>query len=327
MQFGSSPFPFLASTFPVFEPASPQARAIHELFIQVLVISAVIFTIVAGLIVIALIRGRKLSCQTPEQNFGSHKAEIAWMVGPVIVLFWIAAISAKLILTLNAVPRAHPDREMQADAELTVTGHQWWWEVQYADSGVVGANEVHLPAGRKVRVLLRSDDVIHCFWVPRLARKMDCIPGRDNYIWLEADEPGVYQGRCAEYCGTQHAWMNFKVYVHTPADFERWLAGHKVEPPSPSGSLAEAGKDLFMTATCVNCHTIEGTPAKAMIGPDLTHLAGRQELGGGVIENTPDNLATWLKNPQALKPGCKMPNFKLDDQQIQQLVSYLETLK
>jgi len=327
MQFGSSPISVVASTFPVFQPASPQARAIHDLFIEVLVISGVIFAIVAGLIVIALVRGRKLAAQLPKQEFGSHKAEIAWMVGPVIVVLWIAAITAKLILTLNAFPKAHPDREMQADAQLLVTGHQWWWEVQYAESGVIAANEVHIPAGKKIRVLLRSDDVIHCFWVPRLARKMDCVPGRDNYIWLQASEPGVYQGRCAEYCGTQHAWMNFKVYVHTPADFDKWVAGHLVVPPPPAGGLAEAGKDLFLTATCVDCHTIQGTPAQAMIGPDLTHLAARHELGGGVIKNTPEDLKTWLRNPQALKPGCKMPNFKLDDQQLQQLVAYLETLR
>ena len=167
--------------------------------------------------------------------------------------------------------------------------------------------------------------MIHCFWVPQLARKMDAIPGRDNYVWLEADRPGTYQGRCAEFCGTQHAWMNFKVYAHDADQYERWLAGARVVPPKATGADAVAGEQIFFSQTCVNCHTIEGTAATATIGPNLTHLAERKELGGGVLENTPGNLRRWLKNPQAIKPGCKMPNFNLSDEQVQQLVAFLES--
>lgn len=314
----------MTSAVPVFDPASPQAQAIHDLFVQVLIISAGIFMIVAGLICFALWRFRSQEA-LPEQDFGSEKKEIAWIVGPAIIVLWIAAISAKLVLTLNAVPRAHPDGN--GDADLVVTGHQWWWEVQYPSSGIVAANEVHIPIGKKLRVKLQSDDVIHCFWVPRLARKMDAIPGRENYIWLEASEPGVYQGRCAEFCGQQHAWMNFKVYAHSPEDYATWEANHVKTPAAPEASDAVAGKQLFLSLTCEQCHTVAGTPAVARIAPDLTHIASRKELGGGVITNTPENLRLWLHNPQALKPGCKMPNFKLTDDHLDQLVAYLETLQ
>ncbi len=315
----------MESAFPVFEPASPQADAIYHLFVQVLAISGVIFAIVAGLIVVAIYRFRARADEIPEQDFGSERKEMFWMVGPVIILLWLGAITAKLVLTIDAVPKAHPAGT--TDADLVITGHQWWWEIHYVDAGLTGANEVHIPTGTKIRVQLASADVIHCFWVPQLARKMDVIPGRENYIWLEAREAGVYQGRCAEYCGTQHAWMNFLVVAHSPEDYAAWIKGERIEPVAPTEPLAVAGKKLFMTATCVACHAIEGTEAVASIGPDLTNLASRTQIGGGVIANSPENLALWLENPQALKPGCKMPNFKLNQQQIKQLVAYLEQLK
>jgi cytochrome c oxidase subunit 2 len=314
------------SSIPVFQPESPQAQAIYDVFLQVLWISAGIFILVTGLILIALIKGRRRS-ELPEQDFGSHRKEIFWMIGPLLIVLWLTVISAKLILTLNAAPKAHPSREAQADADLLVIGHQWWWEVKYNGSGVTGANEVHIPAGKKIRVRLASADVIHCFWVPQLARKMDVIPGRDNYIWLEADHPGVYQGRCAEFCGTQHAWMNFKVYAHTADDYVDWLASEGLTPDKPTDPKARAGEQFFMEQTCVNCHSIRGTAAVATIGPDLTYVARRQELGGGAIKFSTENLSRWLKNPQAIKPGSKMPNFNLSDQQVAQLVAYLESLK
>jgi cytochrome c oxidase subunit 2 len=313
------------STVPVFDPVSPQAHAIHDLFVQVLLISAGIFMIVAGLICVALWRFRHRE-EIPKQNFGSHRSEIYWLVGPVIIVLWLAAVSANLVLTLNAVPLAHPPDEGH-EADLVVTGHQWWWRIDYPDSGLVGANEIHIPTGKKLRVRLDSKDVIHCFWVAQLARKMDAIPGRENYLWLQADKPGVYQGRCAEYCGTQHAWMNFLVIAHTPEDYEQWRIQHHIQPAAPQESPAVAGKALFMSLTCSQCHNIKGTEAKADFAPDLTYLASRKQIGGGVIENTPENLRRWLLDPQALKPGCKMPDFKLTDEHLDQLVAYLETLK
>jgi cytochrome c oxidase subunit II len=314
-------------SFPVLQPESPQAQAMFDLFLSVLGISAIVFAIVAGLIWRAIVVGRK-RVDLPAQEFGSHRKEIFWMVGPVIIVLWIVAISAKLILAMNAIPRVHPPEDMPADEELHVTGHQWWWEIHYADTDIVAANEIHIPIGKKIRVKLTSADVIHCFWVPQLARKIDVIPGHENYIWLEANTPGVYQGRCAEFCGNQHAWMNFQVFALDEADHAKWLAGAGTSAAKPKAADADAaaGEKIFFTQMCVNCHTIKGTAATASIGPDLTHIASRDLLGGGVIKNTPDNLRLWLHNPQAIKPGCKMPDFKLSEEQVRQVAAYLESI-
>jgi len=319
----------MESTFPVFDPASPQAESIRDLFVQVLIISAGIFAIVSGLICVALYRFR-VTENLPVQDFGSHRREIAWMAGPVIIVIWIAVISIKLILTLNALPTQYAkgaSSNGDDGIDIIVTGHQWWWEVEYTDSGIVSANEIHIPTGKKLRVALRSADVIHCFWVAQLTRKMDAIPGHENFVWLEADKPGTYQGRCAEYCGTQHAWMNFLVIAHEPDDFVAWQQREKQTPAAPNEKLAADGAALFMKLTCSQCHAVDGTEAKEDFAPDLTHLASRAQVGAGVLENTPENLRTWLANPQAVKPGCKMPNFKLKDEQLDQLVAYLETLR
>ncbi|MEM8678351.1 MAG: cytochrome c oxidase subunit II [Planctomycetota bacterium] len=319
----------MSTEFPVFDPVSPEAEAIRDLFVQVLLISAGIFLIVAGLICVALLRFRARE-ELPPQDFGSARKEISWMVGPVIIVLWLAAISVKLMLTVNAVPAMYAAPEASTDGQqvdLVVTGHQWWWEIEYPGDGIVSANEVHIPVGKKLRVRLTSADVIHCFWVAQLARKMDAIPGHENYIWLQADRPGVYQGRCAEYCGTQHAWMNFEVIAHDPADYQKWRDAAKQTPSKPEASLAQQGEALFMKLTCSQCHAIAGTGAAGAYAPDLTDLASRRTLGAGVLVNNRENLRTWLKDPQAVKPGCKMPDFKLSDAHLDQLVAYLETLK
>ena len=319
----------MRSTFPVFDPASPQAESIRDLFVDVLFVSAGIFVIVAGLIVVALYRYRSHE-RIPSQDFGSHKRELAWMVGPVIIVLWIGAISAKLILTLNALPTHYAqagETTSENQVDVIVTGHQWWWEVEYVGTGIRSANEIHIPTGKRLRVELRSDDVIHCFWVAQLTRKMDAIPGMSNYVWLEANAPGVYQGRCAEYCGTQHAWMNFLVIAHPQEEFEAWVDRESGSVEAPTEELAVAGQELFMKLTCSQCHAISGTIAKEDFAPDLTHFASRKEIGAGAIANNSKNLRTWLENPQAIKPGCKMPNFKLRDDQLDQLTAYLETLK
>ncbi|TWT35403.1 Cytochrome c oxidase subunit 2 precursor [Posidoniimonas corsicana] len=312
--------------FPVFRPESPQAQAIFDLFWLVMLISAGIFTVVAVLIIVALWRGRS-RVELPTQEFGSARSEMYWMVGPAIVVVWIAAISANLILTVNAVPAIHSPHDASAEPEITVIGHQWWWEVRHHASGIVSANEIYIPVGKRIRVRLQSADVIHSFWVPQLARKMDAIPGRDNFIWLEANNPGGYQGLCSEFCGTQHAWMNFKVYALPPGEYAAWESARLAAPADPAGADATAGQRLFGSLSCVNCHAINGTGAVATIGPDLSHIASRKELAGGALENSPENLARWLADPQAIKPGCKMPNFRLTEPHVRQLVAYLETLE
>ena len=329
------------SIFPLLQPESPEAQAMYDLFILVVLISLGIFVIVTGLIAIALWRGRS-SQGIPEQEFGKTKSEIFWMTGPILILVWIFVISAKLILTMNAVPKVHPT-DGKSDIELNVIGHQWWWEVRYEGTNIIAANEIHLPVGKKVRVKIDSADVIHSFWVPQLARKMDAIPGHPNYIWLEANTEGVYDGRCAEYCGTQHTWMKFKVFVKSPEEYAKWMSAAEerfkqtdsvksvglTESNTPtvnrSNQLAEKGKQIFLDQGCINCHSIAGI-STPNIGPDLTLISKRSLIGAGVLTNSRENLARWLKDPQTYKPGCKMPDFNLTDDEVNQLVTFLESL-
>ena len=313
------------SVMPVFDAASPQAAEIQSVFFTVLILCAVIFALVAVLIVIAMFRFRARKGVEPRQDFGSEKAEIAWIIGPTLVVGWLVAITIKLVLTISAMPEAQPDGSEPAD--LVVTGHQWWWEVEHVATGIREANEIYIPVGKKMLVRVRSADVAHSFWVPRLARKIDAIPGIENYVWLEASQPGVYRGWCAEFCGAQHAGMRFRVYALPPDEYEQWQTSRQQVPQDPQEADAQAGKRLFFQMTCANCHAIEGTDAVETIGPDLTHFADRKTIGAGTVDNTPENLVRWLEDPQALKPGCKMPNFHLTPEQIRLYVAYLETLR
>jgi cytochrome c oxidase subunit 2 len=230
-------------------------------------------------------------------------------------------------ITVHAMQRADPDISDDRQPDMVIVGHQWWWEARYTSSNVVAANEIHIPVGKLSLVRLESADVIHDWWVPQLGRKMDAIPGHPNLFWLGADVPGTYLGTCAEYCGAEHAWMRIRVIAQSEADFERW-SEHQLEVPAQrdTGDAAE-GARLFQQLTCADCHTISGTPARADIGPDLTHIAERQTLAAGLLENTPANLEQWLSDPQAVKPGVHMPNFEMNADQVHELTAYLETLR
>jgi cytochrome c oxidase subunit 2 len=305
---------------PVFNPASPEGKAISDLFFAVLVICGVILAIVTGLVAYNLVRSRaRPGASEPRQVFGNRRMEILWTVVPFLVLVWIFALTVQAMRVSDPGAAGPPD--------LTVIGHQWWWEVRYAKSGVITANEIHIPAGERLSVRLESADVIHDFWAPQLGRKMDMVPGWTNHIWLQADRPGTYLGACAEYCGAEHTWMRFLVIAQPPADFAAWAA-HQAQPaPAPATGPEERGRQLFLQMTCVNCHSIQGVSAVTNVAPDLTHLASRRTLGAGVLQNTPADLARWLKNPQAIKPACRMPNLNLTTVQVDDLVSYLRSLQ
>jgi cytochrome c oxidase subunit 2 len=308
------------SFIPVFDPASAQSAAISDLFVLTLAVCGVILAIVSGMVGISLWRFRqKPDSPEPPSYFGNRKLEIIWTVGPTLIVFWLFVLAAR------GMRQADPPADREPD--LTVISHQWWWEAHYAGTTVVTANEIHIPAGTKWLVRLESADVIHDFWVPRLARKMDMVPGNTNHIWLEAPMPGQYAGTCAEYCGAQHAWMRFSVIADSPTVFAAWLRAQENPAAPPATDSARSGRKIFQTMTCVNCHSIRGVSLAATAAPDLTHLAGRQSLGAGVLSNTESNLFRWLKNPQDAKPACLMPNLELTDAQAGQLASYLETLK
>jgi cytochrome c oxidase subunit 2 len=298
----------------MFDSISHQAQAISNLFILTLLIATVILLLVTGLVLYASFRYRSRPGDgEPRQVFGHRNLEIAWTAAPAVLLAVLA------VLTLYTMRLADPAVGASAQPDVVITGHQWWWEVRYPQSGVVTANEIHLPTGQKMLAEIDSADVIHSFWVPQLGRKMDAIPGHPNHLWLEADTSGTYLGTCAEYCGTQHAWMRIRVIVQSPAEFDAWLQ-EQLQAPVISEGEARQGQKIFTQKTCIVCHS-------RGIGPDLTHVGSRETLAAGVLENTPANMARWLKNPQAIKPGSYMPNFNLTDAEVKAITAYLEASK
>jgi cytochrome c oxidase subunit 2 len=209
--------------------------------------------------------------------------------------------------------------------DVTVIGHQWWWELRYPSLGIVSANELHVPVTTPTWLTLLSADVAHSFWVPPLAGKTDLIPNRVNQMWIEPTAPGMYVGQCAEYCGTQHAKMLLRVYVHPRAEFDRW-AKAQVDPIASPESVA-AGKRIFQRIGCVNCHSLAGTNANGRYGPDLTHLMSRATLAAGATPNSPETLRAWIRNPSVIKPGAHMPAMQLSEPEVSELVDYLLTLR
>jgi cytochrome c oxidase subunit 2 len=214
---------------------------------------------------------------------------------------------------------------------LKVTARQWWWEVQYEEGGpsefVTDANEIHLPVGRTVAIDLHSPDVIHSFWVPNLHGKRDMIPGHPTRIFLRADEPGTYWGQCAEFCGYEHAKMRFAVIVEPPDQFKSWLEAQRKPAAPPQSDSERRGQQVFLGTTCIMCHTIQGTPARGTVGPNLTHIASRTRLAAGTLPNTRGHLAGWVADPQRIKPGVRMPMNPLSPEELRTLLDYLESLK
>ena len=255
----------------------------------------------------------------PRQIHGHALLEIAWTIAPALVLLIIAIPTIQVIFRTQGV--AAPPSALT----VTVRGWQWWWEFRYPTLEVVTANELHLPVGRPIVLDLEGPDVIHSFWVPQLGGKRDVVPGRVNRIVLTPDRVGEYWGQCAEFCGASHANMQLRVIVEEPAAFDRWVAGQKAPAPEPTGD-AVAGKELFARHACVGCHTIRGVAAGAL-GPDLTHFGSRALFGAGLWPTTPDNVAAWIKDPPALKPGSRMPNLGLSDADAKALAVYLISLK
>lgn len=301
---------------------SPEAAQINHIFIAFLIVAAIVFLLVLGLSVISAIRFHSSKRpDEPKQIFGNNKLEIFWTTASFIAVAVFFVISVRSMQAINAPA----DKNRKAD--IVVVGHQWWWEMRYRQYGFTTANELHIPENKKLLMRMESADVIHDWWVPSLGRKIDLIPGRSNYQWIQADTAGTYEGTCSEYCGAQHAWMRIRVIAQTEANYEKWVKKHQEIPPVPKDSLAREGAKLFQSKTCSNCHTIRGTAASKRVGPDLTHMQSRETLLSGMFKNTQENLRRWLKNPQKVKEGAHMPNFNLSDHELDALVAYLEELK
>lgn len=311
----------------IFAPLATPGSEERQAALFTIAITTIIFIVVGGLIVFTIWRFRRrpgdASRQEPPQVYGSNQIEAAWTIIPILIVFVLIGVSARVIASVqNASPPAHT-------LKIRLIGHQWWWEVQYPDYGFVTANEIHVPAnldGKTATYLeLTSVDVIHSFWMPELAGKFDLIPNRVNYMWIDPKQPGIYVGNCAEYCGTQHANMLLRVIAETPQDFKTWTQQQQ-QPAADNPQLSQA-KDAFGGLACVNCHVIRGTSAVGKFGPDLTHLMSRHTLAAGALVNDEKSLRDWINDPQDVKPGCFMPSMKLTDQELNQVVSYLQSLR
>jgi cytochrome c oxidase subunit II len=305
--------------------AGPIAAAQAMLGWWLLVVSGVVVLVVTVLVLAGAFRGH--SNETPaveREGTGVRWVVVGGMIVPAIVL---ALTFAFTIATENAT--AAPPKI--AGMTVEIIGHRWWWEVRYPEGGqgqtIITANEIHVPAGVPVRLELSSVDVIHSFWIPRLAGKTDVVPGQRNVAWIQADKPGVYRGACTEYCGLQHSNMAAFVVAESVEQFKQWMRAQRDVVSAPSDSDAARGLAVFQKSSCTACHTIRGTSAVGRIGPDLTHLVSRMTIAGGSLENTRGNLAGWIANPQSIKPGNDMPTAPLRGTELQALVAYLETLK
>ena len=306
----------------IFNPSSPEMEALAGLTYYTIAITVFILGIIVIAMFYIIVRYRKSpgDNEEPYQNFGSLNLEIVWTLIPC------AIVAVLFLLTCNTMKVVDPPTDGR-EPDLIIIGHQWWWEMRYTDSGIITANELHIPVGEYLLARIESIDVIHDFWVPELGRKIDAVPGHPNHMWIVAGEPGVYLGACAEFCGTQHANMRIRVIAQSKEEFEEWEQQELVIPPTPVSGLAGQGAELFQEKACMNCHTIMGTAAAARVGPNLTHLNNRQTIGAGVLTNTPENLKKWLTNPQLYKPGSLMPDMKLSPEEVDAIVAYLEALK
>jgi cytochrome c oxidase subunit II len=306
------------------DPHSSDSHDIAVLWWWMLGVASVIFLGAVAMLLIGWIRRDRpgLPLIGTNEKATTGLVLIFGIAIPAVILIALFAVS-DLWLTQRTAP---PSRSSTA-MTIRVTGHQWFWEVQYPGTSAVTANEIHIPARTPVNVVTKTADVIHSFWVPQLNRKIDMIPGRANRVLLEADQPGVYRGQCAEFCGLEHALMRIKVFAEPRTQFQSWLESMEKPASAPATAEQRRGRQLFLSNACAGCHTISGTPASGNIGPDLTHVASRTTLAGATIPNTPGQLRRWITDPQRIKPGNKMPALDLSRSDFKAVAAYLNHLR
>ena len=307
----------------MLNPSSTQAHDIYALFrsFHIAAFGMLALIIFLSFFISIKYRKKKNDDSIPKQTTGNKTLEI-FMIGiPTLLLIYFFYQS---FITMKAVEPAVAEG---STPDIIITGHQFWWDANYNNTKVVTANEIHLPAGKKILLELRAADVIHSFWVPALGNKMDMIPGKPNFIYLNIDKPGTYAGLCSEFCGAEHAWMRMDIVAQSEADYAKWIAENETDAHPPMGSLATEGSTIFQTSTCANCHRIRGTDALGVIGPDLTHFDSRKKMLGGMMNVDSMNIYTWISGPQKVKPGSKMPDFIFNKDSLQALTAYLLQLK
>lgn len=344
------------------EPNGPAAKSIADLWWVLFAVAAVVFVIVCALLAFALFhKGREEGVPVPlptasgaeeqseadgqrESETGeaegpprevrldtaeSDRRSVRWVVIGGVAVSGVILIGT-LIFTLYTLGVLE-NRDEPPQLTIEVTGWQWWWEIHYFDAEgkylFETANEIHIPVGERVRVRLRAGDVIHSFWVPQLAGKLDMIPGRVNEFWIEADDPGIYRGQCAEYCAGPHALMAFPLVAESEAEFRAWVARQRGPGIPPTEPLAARGREVFLTKGCAACHAVRGTPADGEFGPDLTHVASRLTLAAGTVPNTKGYMGGWIANPHEVKPGNKMPAVPLGSEEFIALLHYMQSLR
>jgi cytochrome c oxidase subunit II len=318
----------------VFQVAGRNARKADELWNLVFPIAVAIFIIVEGLLVFAVVKYRHRPGREPAQWHGNTKLEVVLTAVPALILAFISIPTVRTIFDLAEEPTGA--------LQVKVIGHQFWWEYQYPELGIVTANELRIPTGQPVLLDLEgaatdrvdaTEEVIHSFWVPRLAGSQDIIPGRNASLVIEADEPDTYLGQCKEYCGLSHANMRLRVIAQTPADFQAWVADEQEPPPEDLDTQAAEGQRLFeegadnISQPCASCHSVDATQPAPDVGPNLGGFATRETFAGAMFENTEANLIQWLQDPEAAKVGAKMPDVGLTQDQIDSIIAYLQTLE
>lgn len=307
-----------------FDPISSRGRSVSDLFILTLVLMAVIFIALVVLVAYILFRFRSRPDGPAPRVVGhTNRWQAGWIAGMVVLFVILGVIMARTMHKVTA--------EDAGAVTIQVIGHQWWWEFRYPDSGVVTANELHVPVDTPLRLRIDGADVIHSFWVPQFGWKMDAIPGKTNTMSVELDRAGTFEGACTEFCGAQHAWMRIRVVAQPADQYKDWIAQQQQPSALAQGALAQQGQKIFLENTCINCHTVrfaDGSRTPGGVGPDLTHVGSRETIGAGVLPNTPDNMRRWIRNADAIKPHVLMPGFdSLTDDEVEALTEYLEGLK
>lgn len=311
------------------DPLGPQARAAADIYWIMFVCAIVVLVIVDGGLIFAGLKFRDRPGHIAKQFHGHNFLELVWTVVPTLMVISFSVLSFQKLNFMNDTSNA--------GMTVNVLGQQWSWVMTYPQEDrfklkngkyLVGATELHIPVNTKVHIKLSSKDVIHSFWVPNIGGKKDAVPGRNTDLWIQADKPGTYKGQCFEFCGTGHADMLITLVAHQPAEYATWLTGALAEADRIDDPATAKGRETFLSLACTGCHTVQGTAAAGKVGPDLTRVASKKNIVGGLLTPVDEaNLTKWLKNPPAVKPGTLMPNLNLSDEQIRDLVQWLLTLK
>jgi cytochrome c oxidase subunit II len=311
----------------IFAPASTPAKSIAHLSVFVLVITGIIFVVVFTLLVYSIIKFRARAVDAgrePAQVYGSTQIELAWTIIPILIVVVLFLATARVIHAIQDAPQP------PSAIDVTAIGHQYWWEFRYPKLGIVTANELHIPVSDPANpaptfLNLLSVDTDHSFWIPELAGKTDLIPNHPNRMWMDPQRTGIFLGQCAQYCGVQHAKMLLRVSVDSREDFAAWVQSQ--QQPAVQDASVVAGRRVFESTACINCHAVTGTNANGRFGPDLTHLMSRATIASGAAANTPEKLRIWIQDPNKIKPGSLMPAMQLSDADLDAVVSYMQTLR